>query len=67
MAASGELKSEGEPKAYGAYVRDRSQLIRSASGGIATAIAMRAVEDGGVAYGLRGAPRGRAPRAARLP
>ncbi len=51
MAASGELKSEGEPKAYGAYVRDRSQLIRSASGGIATAIAMRAVEDGGVAYG----------------
>lgn len=51
MAAPGDLKSKGETKAYGAYVTDRDQLMRSASGGVATAIALKAVEEGGVAYG----------------
>lgn len=51
MAASGELKSEGEPETYGAYVTDRDQLMRSASGGVATAMALKTVEAGGVAYG----------------
>lgn len=51
MAASDELKSKGEPEAYGAYVTDRDQLMRSASGGVASAIALKAIEEGGVAYG----------------
>lgn len=51
MAASGELKSKGEPETYGAYVTDRDQLMRSASGGMATAMALKTVEAGGVAYG----------------
>lgn len=51
MADPDGLKSESEPKAYGAYVKDRGQLMKSASGGVATAIALRTVEDGGIAYG----------------
>ena len=51
MSASDRLKSESEPEAYGAYVADRDQLMRSASGGVATAIALKTVEAGGVAYG----------------
>ena len=51
MAASSELKSVGEPEAYGAYVIDRDQLMRSASGGVATAMTLKTVEAGGVAYG----------------
>lgn len=51
MSASDELKSEGEPETYGAYVTDRDQLMRSASGGVATAMALKTVEAGGVAYG----------------
>lgn len=51
MAAPDKLKSEPASRAYGAYVTDREQLSRSASGGVATALSLRALEDGGVAYG----------------
>ena len=51
MAHSDELKVVSEPRAYGAYVKDRSSLMRSASGGIATAIAQGVISRGGVAYG----------------
>lgn len=51
MAAPDGLKAESEPRAYGAYVKDRGQLMRSASGGVATAIVLHTIENGGVAYG----------------
>lgn len=51
MVRPDDLKAPLEPKAYGAYVRDRSSLMRSASGGVATAIALDIVSRGGVAYG----------------
>lgn len=51
MASPDEMRSGNEPRAYGAFVRDRAQLRRSASGGVATAVALGCVERGGVMYG----------------
>lgn len=51
MAEPNDLKHNGEPKAYGAYATNKDQLMRSASGGVATAIALHVVANGGVAYG----------------
>lgn len=51
MAAPDQLKSESASRAYGAYVTDREQLSRSASGGVATALSLHTLKGGGVAYG----------------
>ena len=51
MAASDDLKSKDVLQAYGAYVKDCDQLMRSASGGVATSIALTTVREGGIVYG----------------
>lgn len=51
MADPDGLRSGSAPRAYGACATDRGQVRRSASGGVATAIALDCVERGGVVYG----------------
>lgn len=51
MSSSAVLRHEESGECYGAVDGDATSLYHSASGGVATAISRRVVENGGVVYG----------------